>query len=327
MKALVCHTLTGPQDLRLETAWPDPVAGAGQVLVDVKAAALNFPDVLMTRGLYQERPPLPFIPGLELAGIVAAVGEGVERLKPGDRVVAYASQAVAEKAAVRQEFTIPMPRTLDFVAASGICLTYFTSYHALKQRAQLQPGETLLVLGAGGGVGTTAVELGKVMGAKVIAAASSAEKLEVARSLGADHLINYAADDLRERIKDITGGKGVDVVYDPVGGPYTEPAVRSLAWKGRFLVVGFAAGEIPKIAVNLLLLKGAALVGVFFGAFARHEPKVQLQNVRELWALFEAGTLKPVVGQVYPLAQAVLAFEALEGRRATGKVVIDVSSD
>jgi NADPH2:quinone reductase len=324
MKALVCHTLTGPQDLKLELQWPEPKAGPGEVLVDVKAAALNFPDVLMTRGLYQERPPLPFIPGLEFAGVVAEVGEGVTRVQPGDRVVAYSGQAVAEKVAVRQEFVMPMPRTLDFVAASGVCLTYFTSYHALKQRAQLQPGETLLVLGAGGGVGTTAVELGKVMGARVIAAASTDEKLEVARSLGADHLVNYSTEDVRERLKQITGGAGVDVVYDPVGGVLTEAAVRSLAWKGRFLVIGFAAGEIPKLAINLLLLKGASLVGVFWGAFARREPQVQMQNVRELWELFEAGTLKPVVGQVYALENGASAFAALEGRQAKGKVVIRV---
>jgi NADPH2:quinone reductase len=294
------------------------------VLVDVKAAALNFPDVLMTRGLYQERPPLPFVPGLEFAGVVAEVGEGVTRVQPGDRVVAYSGRAVAEKVAVRQEFVMPMPRTLDFVAASGVCLTYFTSYHALKQRAQLQPGETLLVLGAGGGVGTTAVELGKVMGAQVIAAASTDEKLEVARSLGADHLINYSTEDVRERLKEITGGAGVDVVYDPVGGVHTEPAVRSLAWKGRFLVIGFAAGEIPKLAINLLLLKGASLVGVFWGAFARREPQVQMQNARELWELLEAGKLKPVVGQVYALEDGARAFAALEGRQAKGKVVIRV---
>jgi NADPH2:quinone reductase len=324
MKALVCHTLTGPQDLKLELQWPEPKAGPGEVLVDVKAAALNFPDVLMTRGLYQERPPLPFVPGLEFAGVVAEVGEGVTRVQPGDRVVAYSGQAVAEKVAVRQEFVMPMPRTLDFVAASGVCLTYFTSYHALKQRAQLQPGETLLVLGAGGGVGTTAVELGKVMGARVIAAASTDEKLEVARSLGADHLVNYSTEDVRERLKQITGGAGVDVVYDPVGGVLTEAAVRSLAWKGRFLVIGFAAGEIPKLAINLLLLKGASLVGVFWGAFARREPQVQRQNVRELWELFEAGTLKPVVGQVYALEDGASAFAALEGRQAKGKVVIRV---
>jgi NADPH2:quinone reductase len=322
MRALVCHTLSGPGDLRLETNWPEPVAGPGEVIVDVRAASLNFPDVLMTRGLYQERPPLPFIPGLELAGVVATVGEGVTRCKPGDRVVAYANQAIAEKAAVRQEFVMPMPHTLGFEEASGLCLTYFTSYHALKQRARLAAGETMLVLGAGGGVGTAAVELGKALGATVIAAASTTEKLEVARRLGADFLVDYTREDLRERLKEITRGAGVDVVYDPVGGPYTEPALRSVAWKGRYLVIGFAAGEIPRIAVNLLLLKGAALVGVFWGAFAKREPQVQLENARELWALLEAGKLKPVVGAVYPLEEGIKAFEALEQRRAVGKLVI-----
>ena len=325
MKALVCHTLTGPQDLRLEHAWPEPVAGAGQVLVEVKAAALNFPDVLMTRGLYQERPPLPFVPGLELAGVVAEVGAGVGRFRRGDRVVAYASQAVAERVAVRQEFVMPMPSTLDFVEASGLCLTYFTSHHALKQRGRLAHGETLLVLGAGGGVGTTAVELGKLAGARVIAAASTPEKLEVARRLGADELVDYTREDLRERLKAITGGAGVDVVYDPVGGALTEAAVRSLAWNGRYLVVGFAAGEIPKLPINLLLLKGAALVGVFWGAFAKREPAEQMRNARELWELFEAGKLKPVVGRVYALEQGAAAFAALEGRASTGKVVIKVA--
>jgi NADPH2:quinone reductase len=325
MKALVCHALTGPGDLKLESDWPEPTAGPGEVVIEVRAAALNFPDVLMTRGLYQERPPLPFIPGLELAGVVATVGEGVKRCQPGDRVVAYASGAVAEKVKVRQEFVVPMPTVLGFEQASGLCLTYFTSYHALKQRAQLAAGETLLVLGAAGGVGTTAVELGKAMGATVIAAASTDEKLEVVRKLGADHVINYATQDLRERIKEITNGAGVDVVYDPVGGPYTEPALRSLAWKGRYLVVGFAAGDIPKIAINLLLLKGAALVGVFWGAFAKREPQVQAQNARELWAMLEAGKLAPVVGEVHGMDDAVRAFESLEQRRAVGKVVIRVS--
>jgi NADPH2:quinone reductase len=325
MKALVCHTLTGPQDVKLELDWPEPKAGPGEVLVDVQAAALNFPDVLMTRGLYQERPPLPFVPGLEFAGVVAALGEGVVGLQPGDRVVGYSGKSVAERVVARRELVLPMPRTLDFVAASGISLTYFTSYHALKQRAQLQPGETLLVLGSGGGVGTTAVELGRIMGARVIAAASTDEKLAVARSLGAEHLINYTTEDLRERLKELTGGAGVDVVYDPVGGAYAEPAVRSLAWKGRYLVVGFAAGEIPRLASNLLLLRGASLVGVFWGSFAKREPQVQAQNARELWELFEGGKLAPVVGQVYALADGAAALAALEGRQARGKVVIRVA--
>ena len=327
MKALVCHALTGIDGLRLEPDWPEPVLAPGTVLIDVEAAALNFPDVLMLRGLYQERPALPFIPGLELAGVVAAVGAGVTGQQVGNRVVAYAGGgAAAERAVVRQERLLPLPSTLDFEQGSGICLTYFTSYHALRQRAQLLAGETLLVLGAASGVGTTAVELAKQMGARVIAAASTAAKLEVAHRIGADHTINYTTEDLRERVKELTAGKGVDVVYDAVGGPYAEPAVRSLAWKGRYLVVGFAAGDIPKIPMNLLLLKGAALVGVFFGSFAQREPQVQRQNVQELWQLFEAGQLRPVVGEVHALADYAAAFAALEQRRAAGKVVLRTRS-
>jgi NADPH2:quinone reductase len=324
MKALVCHALTGIDGLRIETDWPEPTAGPGEVLVDVKAAALNFPDVLMLRGLYQDKPPLPFIPGMELSGVVAALGAGVTSFKPGDRVVSIAGRALAERAALKQELVIPMPRTLEFEAASGIGITYFTSYHALRQRASLAAGETLLVLGAGGGVGTTAVELGKVMGATVIAAASTDAKLDLARRLGADHLVNYATEDLRERLKAITGGKGVDVVYDPVGGAYTEPAMRSLAWKGRYLVIGFAAGDIPRIPINLALLKGAAIVGVYFGAFAAREPQVQRQNVKELWELIESGRLKPVIGEVHDLADYARAFAALENRTAQGKVVLRI---
>lgn len=323
MKALVCHALTGIAGLKLETEWPEPALGPGLVLVDVRAAALNFPDLLTLRGLYQERPTLPFIPGSELAGVVLAVGEGVTRCKHGDRVIAYSSgRAFAERVAVPQAAVMPMPATLDFAQASGVCITYFTSYHALKQRAQLAAGETMLVLGAASGVGTTAIELGKHMGAKVIAAAGSAAKLEVARRVGADETIDYSREDVRERIKALTGGKGVDVVYDAVGGAHAEPAVRSLAWKGRYLVVGFAAGEIPKIPLNLLLLKGSALVGVYFGSFAQREPQVQRQNMIELWQLFEAGKLRPLVGEVHPLADFAHAFGALEQRRAAGKVVL-----
>jgi NADPH:quinone reductase len=323
MKALVCHSLAGIDGLKLELDWPEPELKPGSVLVDVAATALNFPDLLLLRGLYQVRPPLPFIPGMELAGTVAAVGEGVTRYKAGDRVIAYAGGGgAAGRALVAQENLLPLPSTLDFESGCGVCVTYFTSYHALKQRAQLVAGETVLVLGAASGVGTTAIELAKQMGAQVIAAASTSTKLDVARRLGADHCIDYSSEDLRERIKEITGGKGVDVVYDAVGGPYAEPAVRSLAWKGRYLVVGFAAGDIPKIPMNLLLLKGAALVGVFFGSFAQREPLVQQQNVRELWQLFEAGQLKPVIGAVHPLEDYAEAFGSIEQRRAVGKVVL-----
>jgi NADPH2:quinone reductase len=326
MKALVCHDLTGVEGLKLEEAWPDPKAGPGEVVVDVKATALNFPDVLMIKGLYQTRPPVPFVTGMELAGVVREVGAGVTRFRPGDRVVSYAGfGAAAEGAALKEGIVLPMPRNVDFATASGLCVTYFTSYHALKQRAELAPGETVLVLGAGGGVGTTAVELAKVMGAKVIAAASSDAKLELARHFGADHLVNYATEDLRGRLKEITGGAGVDVVYDPVGGAYTEPALRNLAWKGRYLVIGFAAGEIPKLPANLVLLKGSALVGVFWGSFAQREPQLQQQNAREIWDMIESGRLRPTVGERFRLEDYARAFAALENRSARGKVVLEVS--
>jgi NADPH2:quinone reductase len=217
---------------------------------------------------------------------------------------------------------LPAPRNLGFEAAAGICITYFTSMHALKQRARLQPGETLLVLGAAGGVGTTAVELGKQMGAIVIAAASSDAKLEVARGLGADHVVNYATQDLRERLKEITGGKGVDVVYDPVGGALAEPALRSMAWQGRYLVIGFAGGDIPRVPLNLPLLKGCSIVGVFWGSFALREREAQRQNVAELWQLFESGRLSPVVGEIHALGDYAAAFDSLASRRACGKVVL-----
>jgi NADPH2:quinone reductase len=302
--------------------WPDPQAGPGEVLIEVKAAALNFPDLLMIQGLYQERPPLPFVAGTEMSGIVAAVGEGVTHVAPGDRVVAACGRTLAERVVAKAPLVIPAPKNLGFEAAAGICITYFTSMHALKQRAHLAAGETLLVLGAAGGVGTTAVELGRQMGAIVIAAASSDAKLELARSIGAEHVVNYATEDLRERIKAITGGKGVDVVYDPVGGALAEPALRSMAWGGRYLVIGFAGGDIPRIPLNLPLLKGCSIVGVFWGSFAARERDVQRRNVVELWDMFESGRLVPVVGETHPLADYARAFESLATRRAQGKVVL-----
>ena len=324
MRAVICRDLTGIDGLALVTDWPEPQPAAGEVVIDVKAAALNFPDVLTIQGLYQDRPGLPFVAGTELAGVVSAVGEGVTRLRVGDRVVAACGRTLAERVAAKASVVLPAPRNLSFEAASGICITYFTSMHALKQRAQLQPGETLLVLGAAGGVGTTAVELGKLMGATVIAAASSDEKLALARSLGAEHLINYSTQDLRERIKEITGGKGVDVVYDPVGGDLAEPALRGVAWKGRYLVIGFAGGDIPRIPLNLPLLKGCSVVGVYWGSFAGREPEVQRQNVAELWQMFESGRLVPVVGETHELDDFAAAFEALATRRARGKVVVRI---
>jgi NADPH2:quinone reductase len=322
MRAVVCRELTGVGGLEYVQDWPEPQAGPGEVVVEVKAAALNFPDLLMIQGLYQERPPLPFVVGTEMSGIVASVGEGVTHVAAGARVVAACGRTLAERVAAKAPLVIPAPKGLGFEAAAGICITYFTSMHALKQRARLEPGETLLVLGAAGGVGTTAVELGKQMGAVVIAAASSDAKLELARRLGADHVVNYATEDLRERIKSITNGKGVDVAYDPVGGSLAEPALRSMAWGGRYLVIGFAGGDIPRIPLNLPLLKGCSIVGVFWGSFAARERELQRRNAAELWEMFEAGRLVPVVGETHALDDYARAFESLAARRAQGKVVL-----
>ncbi len=325
MRALVCAEL-GPGDgekLSLEADWPVPELGEHDVLINVKAAGLNFPDVLIIQGKYQFQPELPFVPGGEFSGVVEAVGEKVTRYKPGDEVISmgsvggFCSQAAAHEMAV-----FPKPAALSFEEAAGIAITYFTSYYALKQRAQLQAGETLLVLGAAGGVGTTAVELGKLMGARVIAAASSDEKLETCRALGADEVINYSEQPLKEAIKELTGGKGVDVVYDPVGGDFSEQALRGMAWNGRFLVIGFAAGPIPSVPLNLALLKGCSIVGVFWGRFTGEEPETNIANIHELWELFEAGKLKPVVTDCFPIEQYREAFTCMTERRARGKVIL-----
>jgi len=325
VRAVVCHEVKGIDGLRYETDWAEPRPGPGDLLIAVRSAALNFPDVLMIQGLYQQKPSLPFIPGMDFSGVVAGVGEGVSGFKAGDPVVGSTGGALAEQVVAAATQVIHAPKGLDFDAASGICVTYFTSFYALKQRCALRPGETLLVLGAAGGVGSSAVELGKLMGARVIAAASSDEKLALTRDLGADATINYASEDLRERIKQLTGGKGVDVVYDPVGSTLAEPALRSMAWGGRYLVIGFAGGEIPRIPLNLALLKGCAIVGVFWGSFAVREPEAQARNVAELWQLFESGRLKPVVGEVHALSEFREAFTSMMTRRARGKVVLRVS--
>ena len=323
MKAVVCKELGLPDKLALVDDWPDPTPGDHDLLVDVKAAGLNFPDVLMIQGKYQHQPEMPFIPGGECAGVVTAVGDKVSRYKVGDRVIAVAGTGAFSEQVVANEFgTFPMPDRLSFEQAAGVSITYFTSYYALKQRAKLREGETLLVLGAAGGVGATAVELGKLMGAKVIAAASSDEKLALCRQLGADELINYSEVNLKDAVKELTGGKGVDVVYDPVGGDYAQPAVRSMAWKGRYLVIGFASGPIPEIPLNLALLKGCSIVGVFWGRFSGEEPEVQLQNVKELWEYFEQGKLNPVVTDCFPLEEYEQAFNCLLDRKARGKVIL-----
>ena len=323
MKALVCKELGLADKLELVDDWADPELGDHDVLIEVKAAGLNFPDVLIIQGKYQIQPELPFIPGAECSGVVTAVGANVTRYKVGDRVLSMgASGAFCEKIAANEYAVFPMPQSLSFEQAAGISITYFTSYYALKQRANIQPGETLLVLGAAGGVGTTAIELGKLMGARVIAAASSEEKLALCKQLGADEVINYNEVSLKDAVKELTGGKGVDVVYDPVGGDYAEPAIRSMAWNGRYLVIGFASGPIPKIPLNLALLKGCSLVGVFWGRFSGEEPEQNIKNIEELWQLFDSGKISPVVTDSFPFAQYEEAFNCLIERRARGKVIM-----
>src|SRR4051794_10392142 len=268
MRAVLCKAYGPPESLVVEEI-DDPVAEPGQIVIDVKACAINFPDVLMIQDLYQFKPPLPFSPGGEVAGVVSAIGEGVDGFTIGQEVFSgVGSGGLREKLAIKASGAIPVPRGLSLPQAASILNAYGTSWHALRDRANLQPGETLAVLGAAGGVGLAAVELGAMMGATVIAAASTQEKLDLCRRQGATHTIDYTSEDLRERLKEITGGQGVDVVYDAVGAPYPEPALRSMAWDGRFLVIGFAAGDIPKIPLNLPLLKGCSVVGVFYGSFA-----------------------------------------------------------
>ena len=322
MKAIVCKDWGPPDSLELQDL-PDLVPEAGEVVVEVRAAGVNFPDVLTVQGKYQYRPELPFTPGNEFAGTVRAVGDGVSRFKAGDKVIGFArSGAFAEQVRAPADVLMPMPPGMDFDTAAAITLTYGTSHHAVVDRAQLKAGETMLVLGAAGGVGLAAIEIGKALGARVIAAASSAEKLEVCRAHGADVLIDYSKEDLREALKAATAGRGPDVIYDPVGGPYTEPALRSIAWRGRHLVIGFAAGEIPKLPWNLMLLKGASVVGVFWGEFARREPKANVAAMREMLGWMAEGKLKPLVSQRYALAETAKALNDMADRKVTGKVVI-----
>ena len=322
MKAVLCKQFGPPETLVVEEL-PSPRAGSGEVVVSMRAASLNFPDVLIIQNKYQFKPPLPFAPGSEMAGVVKEVGEGVRGYKPGDRVIAFTAYgAFAEEVKLEAGRLVPIPGGMDFNSAAAFLLTYGTSDHALRDRAMLKGGETLLVLGAVGGVGLAAIEIGKALGARVIACASSAEKLAVCKQHGADDTINYATEDLRERIKELTGAKGADVVYDPVGGAYTEPALRSTAWRGRLLVVGFAAGDIPKIPLNLPLLKGCSLMGVFWGDFARREPKAFSASIAQLGAWFREGRLKPHVSRTFPLEQAVEALQLMAARKVTGKVVL-----
>lgn len=326
MKAVVCKEFGPRADLRIEDV-AAPVAGEGQVVIRVEACGINFFDGLMVEGKYQTKPERPFSPGSEVAGVVTAIGAGVTTVRVGMRVLAFAGIGGYAQQAVTDAWRVfPIPEAMSFVEAAGFLITYATSHHALKDRAQIKPGETLLVLGAAGGVGLTAVELGKQMGARVIAAASSDEKLELCRAYGADETINYAREDLRQRIKDLTNGQGVDVVYDPVGGTLTETAVRGLALNGRLLVIGFAAGDIPKIALNLLLLKQSALIGVFWGAFARAAPEKNAVNIAELMGWFAKGKLKPHISAQYPIEQFAEALDVVMERAAKGKVILVTGS-
>jgi NADPH2:quinone reductase len=321
MRAVLCKSFGPPENLVVEDV-PSPVPGAGQVLINVAACGVNFPDVLIIENKYQTKPPLPFSPGGEIAGTIAALGDGVTGFKVGDRVIASTGWGgFAEQVVVETRRLLPVPEGMPLTTASAFVMTYGTSHYGLKNRANLQPGETLLVLGAAGGVGLAAVELGKAMGARVIAAASNAEKLAVCKEHGADEIIDYSSEDLRERLK-VLAPNGVDVVYDPVGGPYSEPALRSIAWEGRFLVIGFAAGEIPKIPLNLALLKSCQIVGVFWGAFTMRDPAGNQANLKELADWYLAGKLKPLVSASYPLERAADALNDMANRKVKGKVVL-----
>lgn len=322
MKAIQCVQWGGPEQLRLaECALPEPAAG--EVRIRVEAAGVNFPDALIIQKKYQLQPPLPFVPGTEVAGTVDAVGDGVARLKPGDRVVAFVGLGgFAEYVCAPQLQVASLPDGVDPAMAAGFTLTYATSQHALVERGGLRRGETLLVLGAGGGVGLAAVELGRRAGARVIAAASSPAKLAAAQGCGAEELVDYSKVDLREAVKAITDGRGVDVVYDPVGGGHTTAALRSLAWRGRLLVVGFAAGEIPQIPANLLLLKEVSAIGVYWGEFAKRDPEANRRLLAQLIGWLADGSLRPLVSKQYPLVETPRALQDLLARRAIGKLVI-----
>jgi NADPH2:quinone reductase len=324
MKAYVCREF-GPVESHKVEEIEDPRAEAGQVVVDVKAAGVSFPDVLIVQGKYQFQPPFPFSPGGEIAGVISEVGEGVVDWKVGDRVIAMTGNGgIAEKVVAFEMTLMPLPETMDFKDGAAFPLNYGTTYHALKQRGQLQPGETLLVTGAGGGVGTTAIEIGKAMGAKVIAAASTEEKLEIAKNLGADETINYSDGELKEKVKALTDGLGADVIYDPIGGDIFLQCMRCVNWKGRVLVIGFASGPIPEVPTNLALLKGCSIVGVFWGRFTGAEPEENSKNFDELFTLHAEGKLKPQITKSYSLDDAAEAISSLENRKATGKVVIEI---
>lgn len=322
MKAIICENY-GPLEQLNYGEIPDPVAKADEVVIRVEAAGVNFPDGLLVQGLYQMKPPTPFVPGTEAAGVIESVGVDVEHLKIGQRVVCCnLLNCYADKLAINAKMVLPLPDAIPFEEAAGLITAHATAHHGLKQRANLQPGETLLVTGAAGGTGLAAVQIGKAMGARVIAAASTAEKLEQARRNGADILINYAEKDLKTELKTLTDGKGVDVVYECVGGDAFDACARNMAWNGRLLVVGFASGKIPELAVNLALVKGFSLVGVFWGTFTQKQPKDFAVNMRELLAWYLEGKVKVNVDQVFPLSDTVNALKKVMSRKVIGKVIL-----
>jgi NADPH2:quinone reductase len=322
MRAVRLHELTGPQALRVDEV-ASPEARAGQVLIDVRAAGVNFPDILLTRGQYQFKPAPPFSPGGEVAGVVRAIGDGVTSVKVGDRVASTMLYGgFAEQVVVPELGVVKLPDGVSWQVGAATLLTYATTIHALVDRAAIQKGETLLVLGAAGGVGIAAVELGALLGARVIAAASSPDKLAFCREHGATETIDYSKDDLKERIKALTGGNGVDVVYDPVGGSLAEPAVRGTAWQGRYLVIGFASGEIPKLPLNLVLLKGCQIVGVFWGSFAMREPAKNRAHAEQIFAWVAERKLNPAIDAALPFSEAAEALIRLERRQVKGKIVL-----
>jgi NADPH2:quinone reductase len=323
MRAVRVHELTGPAALRVDDDVPEPKLADRHVMIDVRACGVNFPDVLLTRGLYQFKPTPPFSPGGEASGIVTAVGAGVTSVAVGDRVAAYLLHgAFAEKLCVPELAVVELPDAVGFEVGAATLLTYATTYHALVDRAAIKAGETLLVLGAAGGVGIAAVELGALLGANVIAAASSEDKLAFCKAHGAHHGIDYSKEDLKECVKAITGGKGADVIYDPVGGSLAEAALRATAWEGRFLVVGFASGDIPKIPLNLVLLKGCQIVGVFWGSFAMRDPAKNRAHAERIFAWIAEGKLAPAIDDVLPFTEAASALQRLEQRQVKGKLVL-----
>jgi NADPH2:quinone reductase len=322
MRAILCKAFGPPASLVLEDV-PSLEPGPKEVVIRVRACGVNFPDILTIQGKYQAKQAFPFSPGREVAGTILRKGSDVSDFNVGDRVVAtMGAGGFAEEAIARVDWLIPIPEGMDYVQASAFLMTYGTSLYALKDRGRLANGETLLVLGAAGGVGLAAIEIGKALGAQVIAAASSEDKLDLCREHGADQTINYSTENLRERLRELTSDRGVDVICDPVGGPYSEPALRAMAWDGRFLVVGFAAGEIPRIALNLTLLKGCAIVGVSWGGFLPRDLLRTRAHLNELVSLYAAGKLRPTVTVTYPLERATDALMELMERRVKGKIVI-----